>query len=234
MDKALLLLLYKYSAEAEIMPNEQTRLDNLDCVYKAAYELFIENGVENTTKVMLVRKTCLSLSSVNRYFPSKLDCVVGTARWLSHNMEEPNFFSLEHVFGSTHSGYGDLESYMNQTKALFYENPKLFVFCIECRAYVFRNSKDRKRDCEAIRQAFGASRFIENIFIRGIKDGSIRGMLDPKKEAIILREAYIDFLASVALSCDRDPRDSEWLIDHFIFETLERCKADDFLPDYDT
>lgn len=86
------------------MPDEQTRLDNPHCAYKAGYEGFIKNGVENATKVMPVHKTGLSRSSVNWHFASKLDWAVGTARRLSHNMDEPNFFSLEHICGSTHSG----------------------------------------------------------------------------------------------------------------------------------
>ena len=204
------------------MPHEQVKLDNLDSVYRIAYELFIEYGIENTTKKMLVEKSGLSLSSISRYFSSKLDCVLQTAKWFAGNVRETNVLCHARFSDGTHTGHEQIAIYLDVVKELFYENPKLFVFCAECRAYVYRNSNDIKRDCEVLRQALGSFRFVEAIFIKGIKDGSIKPEINAKHEAIILRETYIGFLASMALSSDRDPAFGGVLLAHFIRETLAR------------
>lgn len=58
------------------MANEPLKLDNLGCVYEAACKLFLENDIENTTTVMPVRKSGVSLSSINRYFTNKNDATI--------------------------------------------------------------------------------------------------------------------------------------------------------------
>lgn len=150
------------------MANEQLKLDNLECVYKNAYELFIENGIENTTKVMLVRRSGLSLATINGYFSKKVDCVLQTAIWASKNVREASILQHERLSVGNPTGYVRLENYLDALKALFFNNPKLFVFFAECRIFVFRNSADYKRDAGILRQSLGSFKFIEDSVLQGL------------------------------------------------------------------
>jgi AcrR family transcriptional regulator len=57
------------------MPNERIRQQNVQRVLREAMNLFVANGVENTSFEMIARKSDLSLRSVQNYFQSKNDLI---------------------------------------------------------------------------------------------------------------------------------------------------------------
>ena len=204
------------------MSSEAVKERNMELALATAFELFLKNGIENTTKEMLVRASGLSRSSVDRYFPTKLSCVLAVAQWAGRNYREKSV-PLQSIFADgAKSGAAMLKEYFKAVQALLYEKPDLFVLGVECRAFIYRNASQDKDAEEAIYHALGPSALLKKILERGLADGSITVAIDPEVEAVVVRESLIGFLASMALSYTKATTGDRSLVEYFINRVLIR------------
>ena len=204
------------------MANEAVKERNMELALQTAFELFVAHGVENTTKEMVVRASGLSRSSVDRYFPDKVSCVLAVANWAGRNVREKSL-SLRSIFeDASLSGAEMLTKYLQDVQAYMYDNPDLFVLGVECRTFIYRNAADNKSAHEELYHALGPSYFLKKILERGVADGSISADINPEIEAIVVRESLIGFLASIALSYNGTIAENHLLTDHYINQVLTR------------
>lgn len=119
------------------MPKSNDKKQNIDSVLQTAYALFLQNGIENTTKEMLVRASGISRSSVDRYFKTKLDCVLQTAQWVRNNVTDKNISVQQYLRDQTHTGFELLRIYLEIVRDIMFNNPDVFALCVECRTFVY-------------------------------------------------------------------------------------------------
>jgi AcrR family transcriptional regulator len=199
------------------VPNEEVKMQNVDRTLKVATELYLQYGIEGTTKEMIVKASGLSRKSIDRYFSDKLTCVLQVARWVGINVwGELNRNYPRSVFEGRYTGATLLQMYMLDLKKIFMKEPRLFVFYADFKIYFSRNSKDYQRDYAALLDTIGCRRLTEKIYTLGKSDGSLPKEIDPKEEAEYFCRATFGFLTNMAIAHECEPEVANDKIDRYI------------------
>jgi AcrR family transcriptional regulator len=208
--------------EVDNMPNEAIRIRNIEKALETTYELCLENGIENTTKEMVARKSGLSRKSIDRYFRNKLDCVVQVAEsvlaGIRDEMRERYPDSL--FTDNSYTGAELLKRYLVDVKALFLKDPRVFVLYSEFRVFVYHHGDYDTKEYVLLMDRLGNRNLRLKIYNLGVKDGSFPKDMDVEHEERILCDSYFGFLANLAMSYEIDPQAAVEEIDRRIEQTM--------------
>jgi AcrR family transcriptional regulator len=201
------------------MANEEIKRKNVDLALQTAAELFIDHGIENTTREMIARTSGLSRKSIERYFPSKASYTVQAAEWLGRQLrQEVRPFSESML--SAHTAAELLAFYLDDLKQLCLRRPRVFIFFTELKAFIYRNSEDSERDFTRFMDAAGYRKLLERIFRKGAEDGTIEHHADSIAEANYLSNTLISSFSTAVLLYDVRPDRMERFLDQYIADTI--------------
>jgi AcrR family transcriptional regulator len=214
--------------EGDRLANEAIRVANIETVLESSIQLFLEHGIENTTREMIARASGLSRRSTERYFPSKTDCVVQAAEWYGRKLNAN--FQTKSMFDGKHKASEILMVFFQELRGILTTDTRIFAMYAEFKAYLYRNSADREQDYLRLMNAVGARRELEHIFIMGAKDGTVISHYTPENSAKYLIHTIMAFFSNAVLLYDSKPEVMMQYIDEFINETwnlyTNRRKAD--------
>lgn len=196
------------------MANEALREQNLNHALETACSLFLQYGIEGVTKEMLARASGLSRSSLDRYFTDKVDCVLQTASWIGTNLFEQENLSNELLSDHMKTGIELLERYMELIKELYLDRPEYFVLSLEFRTYIYRHCDNYEEGYAKLHRALFEHTIVYKCYERGVQDGSMSPTLNSAEEARYFSEAYLGFLANLALGVH--PSNQREKIDRYI------------------
>jgi hypothetical protein len=189
----------------------------------------LTEGIEGTTKEMIVRATGLSRKSIDRYFENKLDCALQVARWVGvtvwKNINEhfPKTLFIDELYPAS----SILEMYLMDLKKIFMKDARLFIFYTEFKIYFSRYSDDYEKDYAKLLETIGCRKLVESIYSLGIKDGSMHKDIQPESEAEYLCRACFGFLSNMALTYKYHPQKTENQIDRYISNIMYLYRAKD-------
>jgi AcrR family transcriptional regulator len=201
------------------MPNEKIRIANIETVLQTSIGLFIENGIQNTSRETVARASGLSRRSTERYFPSMTDCVVETAEWFGRELYKG--FRARDMLRDTDAAASEiLKVFLGELKQLAYDEPRLFACYAEFKAYLYRNSDHRDADYARFIEAAGCRSILRSIFLRGAKDGTVKYQNSPEADARYLMNMVISYFATAVLFYDSQPEIMRQYIDSYVEDTL--------------
>ncbi len=184
------------------MANEELKVMNLDKALVAAYNLFLQYGIDKVTKEMIAKESGLSRKSIDRYFPNKIDYVLATAEWVMRKVQiQTNASFPEKMLTSgEYTGLELLKKYMFHIKDLFLGEPRLFALYSEFKIFIYRNCDDYEQHYSLFLNNSGNHRLRHRIYVIGREDGSMASNLDMRVEEEYFSESYFGFLCNLALS----------------------------------
>lgn len=186
------------------MANEEIRRANIETVLQAAINLFIEHGIENTTREMLARASGLSRRSTERYFPTKPDCVVQAAAWFAKALTE-DLECMKMLEEGNHAADEVLRKFFEDMKLSLMKEPRIFICFAEAKGYIYRNCNDRATDYKNFLEAIGWRRILQKIFEKGEQDGTLKCQFGPEKTARYLANTMVSFFSNLVLLYDKQP-----------------------------
>jgi AcrR family transcriptional regulator len=199
------------------LANEAIRVANIETVLAAAAKLFIENGIENTTREMIARSSGVSRRSTERYFPTKTECVVRTVEWFGKKLNSE--FETNNMFDGGHKASEILMVFFQEMKKILHQDTRIYAVYAEFKAYLYRNSDDRENDYRRFMDAIGARHELEKIFKLGEVDGTVKSHYSPENSAKYLIHTIMAFFSNAVLLYDSKPEVMEYYIDEFVNET---------------
>lgn len=199
------------------MANEEIRRANVEKVLQTAIDLFVEHGIENTTREMLARASGLSRRSTERYFPAKTDCVVQASQWFARALFE-NLESTKMLEDGSHPADEILRTFFEELKHSLLKEPRIYIGFAEVKGYIYRNCEDRSTDYQNLLEAIGWQQVLQKIFERGEQDGTLQCQFSPEKTTRYLANTIVSFFSNLVLLYDQQP------------EMLEHC-ADIYITD---
>jgi AcrR family transcriptional regulator len=203
------------------MANEEKKARNIDLALKTAAELFLEQGIENTTREMIAKRSGLSRKSLERYFAVKNDCVVRTGEWMGGQLRTQLRSGPEELYdGGGYSALQLLELFLEDIKQLFLKEPRIFICYMETKTFIYRNSPDGKRDYERVLNAFGWQLLLQRIFKLGEQDGTVVAHTGPGPESNYIFDLIMSFFTSMALLHQESPERMEEYIQRYIGNVL--------------
>ena len=186
------------------MANEEIRLANIETVLQAAINLFVENGIENTTREMLARASGLSRRSTERYFPSKSDYVVQAAEWFAKSLAEKQN-SVKMLEDGQCTADEALRAFFEELKQSLLKEPRIYICFAEAKGYIYRNCENRADDYKNLLEAIGWRRILQKIFEKGEQDGTLNCQFGPEKTARYLANTIVSFFSNLVLLYDQQP-----------------------------
>jgi AcrR family transcriptional regulator len=207
--------------------NEEIRERNIETALKKTVHLFIEHGIQNTTREMIARESNLSRKSLERYFPDKTSIVVEAAEWFGkylHGSFEASGYDIKNDRRLNAAQL--LELYLKELKWLAMTEPRVFACYAEFKAYLYRNSEDRERDYCKFMEAVGCRRLLQRIFERGMEDGSLTIRISAEAAARYLTNTVMAYFSNVVLLYDTDRKKMESYLDQYIEDTLRTHESE--------
>lgn len=186
------------------MANEEIRLANIETVLQAAINLFIENGIENTTREMLARASGVSRRSTERYFPSKSDYVIQASEWFAKSLSE-DLESMKMLEEGNHAADEVLRKFFDELKSSLLKEPRIYICFAEAKGYIYRNCEERAAHYKNLLEAIGWRRILQKIFERGEQDGTLKCQFGPEKTARYLANTMVSFFSNLVLLYDQQP-----------------------------
>jgi AcrR family transcriptional regulator len=211
------------SRGADFMPNEEIKLRNVEHTLQVATELLLSNGIEGTTKEMIVKSSGLSRKSIDRYFLDKSDCVMNVAGWIGNNVwnEINERYSMVMLRNSNLTGADALLTYLADLKKIFAKDARLFVFYTDFKIYLSRNSEDYKFEYEKLLDTVGSRYVMKHIFMIGVEDGSLRSDINPDVEPEYFCKSCFSFFGSIALDYKYNSAKAKEEINDYVARMLE-------------
>jgi AcrR family transcriptional regulator len=204
------------------LANEELKAKNIDLAVRTSVRLFIENGIQNTTREMIARESGLSRRSTERYFATKKDCVVQSAVWLGKVVHDRFTQSVEALFNDAkHTAKDILEAYLAQWRELLVTEPRIYVFYTEFKSFLYRNSDDREGDYKKFIVATGYRTVFRRIFELGEMDGTLSSVEDPESIAGYITNTLIGCFANAVLVYDTQPEKMYSRVDKYISNTIK-------------
>lgn len=200
------------------MANEEIRQTNIEHVLQTAIELFVEHGIENTTREMIARASGLSRRSTERYFPTKTECVVQAAEWFGRDIYEKSE-TRKMLHNEDYLASEILQAYLGEIKQILLKEKRVFACYAEFKAHLYRNSEHRDVDYMRFANAVGCRRILRQIFERGQEDDSVKSKNDPESAARYLVNSIMSYFSNVVLLYDTRPDLMEQYIDSYIKDT---------------
>lgn len=200
------------------MANEEIRLANIETVLQTAINLFIENGIENTTREMLARASGVSRRSTERYFPTKTDCVVQASEWFAKSLFR-NMKSIKMLDQERYHADEILRMFFEELKQALLKEPRIFICFAEVKSYIYRNCGNRAVDYKNLLEAIGWQRILQRIFEKGEQDGTLKCHFDPEKTARYLANTIVSFFSNLVLLYDQQPEMMEYYAAVYITDT---------------
>jgi AcrR family transcriptional regulator len=207
------------------MANEEIRQANIELVLQTAITLFIENGIENTTREMIARASGLSRRSTERYFPTKTECVVQAAEWLGRGLYGKSE-TRKMLKDSSYLGSELLRAYLEEVRDILLHEKRLFACYAEFKAHLYRNSEHRDVDYKRFTDAVGCRKILTAIFERGQQDDSIKSHNDPETNARYLVNSIMSYFSNVVLLYDTQPELMQQYINTYIVDTWTQYCGD--------
>jgi AcrR family transcriptional regulator len=201
------------------MANEEVRIANIETVLKVSASLFIEHGIQNTTREMIARASGLSRRSTERYFPSMTDCVVQAAEYIGKEIYK-KFRAVQMLESNQYTADQILEVYLEDMKQLLLEEPRLFACYAEFKAYLYRNSPNSERDYITFGHAIGCRSTLEKIFELGKKDRTVLAHYSPENNASYLVNTIASYFSNVVLVYSRQPEVMKEHVERYTKDTL--------------
>jgi AcrR family transcriptional regulator len=200
------------------MPNEEVKIQNIDRTLQVASELYLEHGIEGTTKEMIVKASGLSRKSIDRYFSDKPSCVLQVAHWVGRNIwgEVIRHYPKAIFTDGSHTGEALLGMYLMDLKKTFMADPRLFVFYSDFKIYFSRHSRHYQQDYHTMVDTIGCYRLSKQIFELGKIDGTLGHEIAPADEAEYFCRSVFGFLTNMALSHEYRADEAEGQIDQYI------------------
>jgi AcrR family transcriptional regulator len=199
------------------LANEAIRIANIETVLENTVKLFIQRGIQNTTREMIARASGVSRRSTERYFPSKTECVVRAAEWYGNKLNKQ--FETRNMFDGTHQASEILMAFFQDLRKLLVEDSRIYAIYAEFKAYLYRNSDNREVDYRRFMDAVGARRELEHIFILGLADGTVVSHHSPGNSAKYLINSIMAFFSNAVLLYDTRPQEMVYYVDEYISET---------------
>jgi AcrR family transcriptional regulator len=201
------------------MANEEIRVANMGNVLRTTIDLFLEYGIQNTTREMIARASGLSRRSTERYFPTKTDFVVQAAEWFGHDLYG-RFQSVKMLDSDEYTAIEILRAYLIEFKRLLVNDPRIFVCYAEFKSFLYRNSEDRYNDYMKFADAVGLRRMLQRLLERGAEDGTIVSHYKPDAAARYMSNTITSYFSNVVLLYDTQPELMEQYLDDYINDTL--------------
>jgi AcrR family transcriptional regulator len=187
----------------------------------------LDNGIDNVTKERIADESGLSRKTLDRYFPTKTDCVLRVMDWLLTDISDSIMAHYPYsIFtDGEHSGADILRMYFEDLKKLFFGEPKICILYGEYRAYICRNAEVYEQGYGEFWNKIGGHRLREKIYALGYKDGSImlEGLVgsDFHFVEVYFCNAFLGFLSNLAVSFNQYSRDEvESLFDRYANDIL--------------
>jgi AcrR family transcriptional regulator len=205
------------------MVNEARKLQNVELALSKATEFALTLGIEDTTKELVARESGLSRKSIDRYFADKPHCMLQVAHFIGNNV----WTELNERYGNDVFSNGEftgaelLERYMNDIKAVFVRRPSLFIFYMEFKIYLYRHSKDFKKDYTELVETIGCRRLTEGMFALGLVDGSIHIKTDVASEAEYFCRSFFSFLSNMAITYKDENENGIKQVDRYINRVMK-------------
>jgi AcrR family transcriptional regulator len=202
------------------MANEAIRLANMEIVLETAVDLFIKNGIQNTTREMIVRASGLSRRSTERYFPTMTDFVVQSAEWMGRQLRQHSqTFAL--LQEETVTAAQALRVFLEELKELLLREPRLYICFSEFKAYLFRNSENPHEDYRLFSGALGYQSMLQQIFELGELDGTVHAHYSPDSNARYLINTIVSYFTNVVLLFQQEPDSIPPYLNKYINDTWE-------------
>jgi AcrR family transcriptional regulator len=200
------------------MPNEEIRIANIETVLRVSVGLFIENGIQNTTREMISRASGLSRRSTERYFPTMTDCVVQAAVLIG--METYKQFGAKRMLGTPGYQASDIfKIFLDELKQIVFDEPRILVCLSEFKTYLYRNSEDRVADYKKFADAMGCRRIFKKIFELGAEDGTVKKITRPEIDAGYLTDELTSYFTTAVLLYDTQTQVLRRRIEDYIADT---------------
>lgn len=186
------------------MANEEIRLANIEKVLQTAINLFVENGIENTTREMLARSSGVSRRSTERYFPTKTDFVLQASVWFAKSLIK-NLNSVRMLEEDIYNADEILRTFFEELEQALLKEPRIFIGFSEVKGYIYRNCQNRADDYQNLLESIGWRRILQKIFEKGEKDGTLKCPFGPEKTARYLANTIVSFFSNLVLLYDKQP-----------------------------
>jgi AcrR family transcriptional regulator len=184
------------------MANEELKIKNLERTLSETYKLFLDMGIDRVTKVMIAKKSGLSVKSIDRYFPSKTDCVIRVAVWVMDNIRKTTDMQLsDNIFADgNYTGIQLFEKYLYSVKDLFFKEPRIFIVYTEFKLFFYRHFQEGKIEYTVWINKKGNHNLRQRIYNLGKEDGSLSKNIDFAAEEEYICESLFGFLSNLAIS----------------------------------
>jgi AcrR family transcriptional regulator len=181
------------------MANEELKRQNLQRALEAAYQCFLEYGIEKTTQNMIARRSGVSLRSVSRYFTDKVDLAVQVAQYVGRKMSGASQVDPKELEKSGKTGIELLKDYMERLKEQALEHPEGYALRQEYMLFILRNHLPYEKYKARLEMSFGGRPVLGEIFRIGRADGTIKTPNTDQEEIEYFLQAYIGIVTDQAV-----------------------------------
>ncbi len=168
----------------------------LNHITDIAMKLFLEKGIESTSMEEIADYGTISKVTIYKYFPTKLDIVIGVVRkYLVNNTR----YMSEELFNEDYykkSGLEQVRMYLMVYAQIHQENNNILPFFSELDMLISKDKVSEPWYDEVVNSFSDYTRYFEEAFEKGIRDGSILKRIDNAKD---LYPIYRDMIQGVYL-----------------------------------
>lgn len=186
------------------MPTAEDRERNVKNVIATAIRFFKEDGIADTSQIMIAKAAHLSPRSIQRYFASKTELVGEVVKHVVDGHCEQLLSKFEEYDSKNHTGLENLVYLIKLHSILLEHNTELFAFLDEADMYLRRQRLNGDEMAMQITSVDKLRKVFENAFYGGIEDGSIRNDIDVPQEYRFLNIALTGLLYQIAAHSSHD------------------------------
>jgi AcrR family transcriptional regulator len=181
------------------MANEKLKRQNLERALEAAYQCFLEVGIEKTTQTMVAERSGVSLRSVSRYFIDKADLAIQVAEYVDIKVAASISEEVVSLPKDGKTGVMLLRDYMKRVERQALEHPEGYALRQEYLLFALRNHLPYEELKERLSCGFGNHPVLDEIFRIGRADGTIKTPLTDEEETAYFMQAFMTTVANQAV-----------------------------------
>lgn len=181
------------------MPTAEDRKKNIERVYEAATQCFLEMGIHATQQKDIAERAGLTTRSLQRYFPSKDAMLLAVSKKLIYEHCIELLKAFENYNREPHTGLEQTLFWLQLHFPLVGEYAQKLLLLIEIDIYLKRQKILSSEIIHEIPVITKTTAVLQSTIEKGIQDGSIKEHLDPQWERTMISTTFIGLIQRIVI-----------------------------------
>ena len=182
------------------MPTEQDRENNLQHAREVAYQCMLEYGVNFTNYELVAKKSGLGLRTLRRYFRNKVELVCDVMQTIGKERYRETCEAMVATISKDACGLEQLRQIHYRMYDLCKNRRSPWLMLSELELFAYDNRISGEILGQYLTETRNSKKYVKQILLKGMKDGSIRTDIDPDAYTTLLANTYVGMLQRMGAS----------------------------------